>query len=105
VRPHFSVGRRELTAVGERGLHGGVAVTFEQGDGKAAFGLGVGGGHARDAAANDCDCFHNEGAFKNVKVLSTNKPCACLVHPLCLEPERFVVHRAQCNHLLLRCAG
>jgi hypothetical protein len=58
-------------------------MALKQGDGKAAFDQGVSRGYARNAAANHCDCFHDEDAPKNVKGLSANMPCAWLVRPLC----------------------
>ncbi len=58
VVPDLGIGRRQLAAIGERGLHGRVAVLFQQGDREAALGQGIGGGDAGDAATDDCDCFH-----------------------------------------------
>jgi hypothetical protein len=57
--PDLGVRGRELAAIGERGFHGGIALLLEQGDGKSAACEGVGGGHARDATADDGDCLHD----------------------------------------------
>ena len=61
VRPHLGVGRRELAAVGERGLHGGIAVLLEQRDGIAFAGERIGARHPGDASTDDCNGLHWNG--------------------------------------------
>ena len=55
MRPGFGIGGGELATVGERCLHRGIAVPLQQGDGEAAAGKGVGGGHASDTTADNGD--------------------------------------------------
>ena len=81
--PNLCVRCGKLPPIGERGFHRGIAMALEQGNGKAAFGQCVSRGYAGNAAANHCDCFHDEDAPKNVKGLSANMLCAWLVRPLC----------------------
>jgi hypothetical protein len=104
VGPDFGIGGRELTAVGKRGFHRGVAMAFEQGDGKAAFGQGIGGGDTGDAAANDCNGFHES----ELSYTSKDGATACKPHaggaPSVSGPERFTA-RTGAHRLLLRCTG
>jgi len=58
--PHLGIAGGELSAVGEGGLHRGIAVLVEHRDLKAAFEQGIGGRYAGDAGADDGDMSHDE---------------------------------------------
>ena len=96
VGPDFGVGGRQLTAVGIRRFHAGVAVFLDQGDVKTLLNQGIRGGDARDAATDNNHVLFHEAflswiRLKQVDTLRTG----CAWHdPLCLKPERFTSYEA-----------
>ena len=59
MRPNFSIGSRELAAIGKRGFHGGIAMALKQSNSKAFFSQSVRCGDASNATTDDCNFFHD----------------------------------------------
>ena len=82
--PHFGVAGRELTAIGERGFHGGVALTIEDRHGEAPVEERVGCRDTGDTGADDGDVVHGGHLVRmGRRENQTTSPAILASSPLC----------------------